>query len=34
MKCSNCGCCYYDGDRCPECLTPNTENIDNEKEGR
>ena len=34
MKCSNCGCCYYDGDRCPECLTSNTENIDNEKEGR
>lgn len=33
MKCSNCGC-YYDGDRCPECLTPSTENINNEKEGR
>lgn len=34
MKCSNCGC-YYVGRRCPECLTPSTENIDDkEKEGR
>ena len=33
MRCSNCGCCYV-GRRCPECLTPNTENIDKEKEGR
>ena len=33
MKCSNCGC-YYVGRRCPECSTPNTENIDKEKEGR
>ena len=33
MRCSNCGC-YYDSDRCPECLTPNTENINKEKEGR
>ena len=34
MKCSNCGCYYYDGDRCPECSTPSTENINNEKEGK
>ena len=33
MKCSNCGC-YYVGNRCPECSTPSTENINNEKEGR
>ena len=33
MKCSNCGY-YYVGRRCPECLTPSTENINNEKEGR
>ena len=32
MKCSNCGC-YYVGRRCPECSTPSTENINNEKEG-
>ena len=34
MRCSNCGYCYYDDDRCSECLTPNTKNIDKEKEGR
>ena len=33
MKCSNCGC-YYVGRRCPECSTPRTEKINNEKEGR
>ena len=33
MKCSNCGC-YYVGRRCPECSTPSTENINNEKKGR
>ena len=33
MKCSNCGC-YYVGRRCPECSTPSTENINNEREGR
>ena len=33
MKCSNCSC-YYVGRRCPECSTPSTENINNEKEGR
>ena len=33
MKCSNCGC-YYVGRICPECSTPSTENINNEKEGR
>ena len=33
MKCSNCGC-YYVGRSCPECSTPSTENINNEKEGR
>ena len=33
MKCSNCGC-YYVGRRCPECSTPSTENINNEKDGR
>ena len=33
MKCSHCGC-YYVGRRCPECSTPSTENINNEKEGR
>lgn len=33
MRCSNCGC-YYVGRRCPECSTPSTENINNEKEGR
>ena len=33
MKCSNCGC-YYVGRRCPECSTPSSENINNEKEGR
>ena len=33
MKCSNCGC-YYVGRRCPECSTPSTENINDEKEGR
>ena len=33
MQCSNCGC-YYVGRRCPECSTPSTENINNEKEGR
>lgn len=26
MKCSNCGSLYYEGDRCPNCLTSNTEN--------
>ena len=33
MKCSNCGC-YYVGRRCPECSTPSTENINNDKDGR
>lgn len=30
MRCSNCGCCYYDGDRCPECSSSITKSLNEE----
>lgn len=34
MKCDNCGNYYYEGYRCPNCLTSNTKNTNKEGEDK